>query len=99
MRALKERGIDPGFGDAEPSFIVADELVTTSIDTADQLAAKVAALRAHESQIAVNDVFYAMADGGPRAMFARETFRLVRGELGPTAADGREDDVFAGVHE
>jgi N-acetyl-1-D-myo-inositol-2-amino-2-deoxy-alpha-D-glucopyranoside deacetylase len=99
MQALTERGIDPGFGDEEPSFIVDDELVTTSIETADQLAAKVAAMRAHESQIAVNDVFYAMADGGGRAMFARETFRLVRGELGPTAADGREDDVFAGVHE
>jgi hypothetical protein len=32
-------------------------------------------------------------------MFAHETFRLVRGELGATTAEGKEDDVFAGVHE
>ena len=30
-------------------------------------------------------------------MFAREAFRLVRGELGPTGEDGKEDDLFAGV--
>ena len=56
-------------------------------------------MRAHESQIAVDDFFYAMADGGRRAMFAQETFRLVRGEVGPTGADGKEDDVFAGISE
>ena len=99
MQALKDRGIDPGFGDEEPSFIVDDEAVTTSIDTVDQLSAKIAAMRAHASQIAVNDVFYAMADGGGRAMFAQETFRLMRGEIGQTGPDGREDDVFSGVHE
>ena len=32
--------------------------------------------------------------------FASETFRLVRGELGPaTVPDGREDDLFAGIRE
>jgi N-acetyl-1-D-myo-inositol-2-amino-2-deoxy-alpha-D-glucopyranoside deacetylase len=97
MKALADRGIETGFGDEEPSFVVDDELVTTMIDTADQLSAKVAALRAHESQIAVNDMFFAMADGGGRAMFATETFRLARGDLGPTNPDGKEDDVFAGV--
>jgi N-acetyl-1-D-myo-inositol-2-amino-2-deoxy-alpha-D-glucopyranoside deacetylase len=100
IAALKEKGIETGFDDDfEPSFIVEDSEVTTAIDTLEQVPAKVAALRAHRSQIAVNDVFYAMADGGPRAMFAYETFRLVRGELGETMADGREDDLFAGVHE
>jgi N-acetyl-1-D-myo-inositol-2-amino-2-deoxy-alpha-D-glucopyranoside deacetylase len=99
MQALKEQGVDPGFGDDEPSFIVDDELVTTHIDVQQYMAAKVAAMRAHATQIAMDDAFYAMADGGPRAMFAHETFRLVRGELGATNAEGQEDDVFAGVHE
>ena len=40
-----------------------------------------------------------MADGGGRMMFAQETFRLVRGEVGQTGEDGKEDDVFAGVRE
>jgi N-acetyl-1-D-myo-inositol-2-amino-2-deoxy-alpha-D-glucopyranoside deacetylase len=97
VQALAEQGIETGFGDEEPSFVVDDELVTSTIDAADQLAAKVAALRAHESQIEVNGLFFAMADGGGRAMFAKETFRLARGVVGPTNADGKEDDLFAGI--
>ena len=99
MQALKEQGIDPGFGDDEPSFIIDDELVTTSVDVQAYMSAKVAAMRAHATQIAMDDAFYAMADGGPRAMFAHETFRLIRGELGATNVAGKEDDLFAGVHE
>jgi N-acetyl-1-D-myo-inositol-2-amino-2-deoxy-alpha-D-glucopyranoside deacetylase len=99
MQALKERGVQTPEFDEEPSFIVDDHLITTVIDTGDYLQAKVAAMRAHESQIAMDDFFYAMADGGGRMMFAQETFRLVRGEVGPTGEDGKEDDVFAGVRE
>ncbi len=100
MKALREQGHETPFEEGdEPSFIVDDELVTTSIDTADQIPAKVAAMRAHASQIKVDNMFYAMADGGGRAMFAHETFRLVRGEVGPTGPDGRENDIFAGVGE
>ena len=101
MKELKERGFDTPFDEdgEQPSFIVDDDLVTTSIDTAAQLSAKVAAMRAHASQIAVDDFFYAMADGGARAMFVHETFRLVKGELGETGPDGREDDIFAGIGE
>jgi N-acetyl-1-D-myo-inositol-2-amino-2-deoxy-alpha-D-glucopyranoside deacetylase len=99
MKELADRGIDPGFGDDEPSFIIDDELVTTSLDVQSYMQAKVAAMRAHVTQIAMDDAFYAMADGGPRAMFAHETFRLVRGDVGGANAEGKEDDLFAGVHE
>jgi N-acetyl-1-D-myo-inositol-2-amino-2-deoxy-alpha-D-glucopyranoside deacetylase len=99
MQALKEQGVDPGFGDDEPSFIIDDELVTTHIDVQQYMAAKVAAMRAHATQIAMDAAFYAMADGGPRAMFAHETFRLVRGELGASNSEGKEDDLFAGLPE
>jgi N-acetyl-1-D-myo-inositol-2-amino-2-deoxy-alpha-D-glucopyranoside deacetylase len=99
MQALRERGVQTPEFDEEPSFIVDDHLITTVIDTSDFLSAKVAAMRAHESQIAMDDFFYAMADGGGRMMFAQETFRLVRGEIGQTGEDGKEDDVFAGVRE
>ncbi len=97
MKVLEDRGLETGLGEQEPSFVVDDDLVTTWIDTADQMPAKLAALRAHESQIAADDFFFAMADGGPRALFARETFRLMRGKLGATNAEGKEDDVFSGV--
>ncbi|HEX4432345.1 MAG TPA: N-acetyl-1-D-myo-inositol-2-amino-2-deoxy-alpha-D-glucopyranoside deacetylase [Frankiaceae bacterium] len=99
MQALKDRGVATPEFDEEPSFIVEDHLITTVIDASGYLQAKVAAMRAHESQIAVDDFFFAMADGGGRMMFAQETFRLVRGEVGPTGPDGKETDVFAGIGE
>ena len=99
MKALKDRGVQTPEFDEEPSFIVDDHLITTVIDTSAFLSAKVAAMRAHESQIAMDDFFYAMADGGGRMMFAQETFRLVRGEVGHTGEDGKEDDVFAGISQ
>ena len=56
-------------------------------------------MRAHASQIAMDGMFYAMADGGGRTMFSAETFRLIRGEMGMTGPDGREHDIFAGVSD
>jgi N-acetyl-1-D-myo-inositol-2-amino-2-deoxy-alpha-D-glucopyranoside deacetylase len=98
MQALADRGIDTGFSE-DPSFVIDDDLVTTRIDVGDQIPAKVAAMRAHHTQIASDGMFYAMADGAGRTFFEYETFRLVRGVLGPTGADGREDDIFAGIGE
>jgi N-acetyl-1-D-myo-inositol-2-amino-2-deoxy-alpha-D-glucopyranoside deacetylase len=98
MTALAERGIDTGFTE-DPAFVIDDELVTTKIEVGDQIQAKVAAMRAHRTQIASDGMFYAMADGAGRTFFEYETFRLVRGEVGPTGADGRENDVFAGIGE
>jgi len=79
--------------------VIDDELVTTYLDAQPYLQAKVAAMRAHATQIAMDDMFYAMADGGARAFLAKETFRLVRGEPGAPNANGKEEDLFAGVHE
>ena len=73
---MDDQGVATGFGDDEPSFVIDDELVTTAIDTVDQLPAKIAAMRAHESQIAPDDLFFE-ADGGgadvrPRGLPAGE---------------------------
>ncbi len=97
MKALADQGVATGFGDGEPSFVIDDELVTTLIDTVDQLPAKIAAMRAHESQIAPDDMLFQMTAGGDRAMFAREAYRLVQGEIGLTNAEGKEDDLFSGI--
>jgi N-acetyl-1-D-myo-inositol-2-amino-2-deoxy-alpha-D-glucopyranoside deacetylase len=56
----------------ELPFGVPDEEVTTEIDAGDFLDAKIAALRAHASQIVVNSSFFALADNvGLRAIGAR----------------------------
>ena len=98
MKALASAASTPDSHE-EPAFIVDDELVTTASTPATSSRRRSPRCARTQSQIAVGRLFYAMADGGGRALFAHETFRLVRGELGPTGADGREDDVFAGIGE
>jgi N-acetyl-1-D-myo-inositol-2-amino-2-deoxy-alpha-D-glucopyranoside deacetylase len=73
-----------------------DELVTTKIDAVLEVDAKMAALRAYRSQVSLDSPFFKMQEKiGPTA-FGFEYFRLVEGEAVP-AADGHENDLFAGV--
>lgn len=77
-------------------FGVADEQVTTRIDGSEHLPAKVAAMRAHASQIATDGQFFALADGVGQVSFGAEYYRLGRGRVGPH--DGRyETDLFGGL--
>ena len=77
---------------------VPDELVTTAVDGSAHLDAKLAALRAHATQITVDGRFFALADGVAQPVFATECFRLVRGRAGaPDGPGRRETDLFAGL--
>ncbi len=79
-------------------FGVEDEVVTTVIDAREHAAAKMAALRAHATQISVDGPFFALSNMLGREVLAVEHFRLAHGELGPDRdRDGRETDLFAGV--
>jgi N-acetyl-1-D-myo-inositol-2-amino-2-deoxy-alpha-D-glucopyranoside deacetylase len=81
----------------ELPFGVADDQVTTVIDARDHLQAKLAALRAHHTQIAVEEPFFALSDGIGQQAFGVEHFTLLAGPRGFAAADGRETDLFAGL--
>jgi N-acetyl-1-D-myo-inositol-2-amino-2-deoxy-alpha-D-glucopyranoside deacetylase len=77
---------------------VPDEVVTTEVDARDHLEAKVAAMRAHRTQISLDGPFFALADGVGQRAFAVEHYVLLRGDRGPgDGPRGREDDLFAGV--
>jgi N-acetyl-1-D-myo-inositol-2-amino-2-deoxy-alpha-D-glucopyranoside deacetylase len=96
--ALRELGEEAPFGAASPeelSFGVPDEIVTTRIDASDHLDAKVAAMRAHATQIEVDGPFFALSNNIGQRAFAVEHYRLVRGDEAP--AEGQEDDLFAGL--
>ncbi len=107
-KAAVKRGIDAFvaaggqgfFGLAEGEelpWALDDALVTTQITALDQEPHKMAALRAHLSQVGVENDFFRLSEiAGPEAM-GIEYFRLVRGELGPAGIDGSEDDLFAGL--
>lgn len=82
----------------ELPFGVPDEQVTTEIDARDYLEAKVAAMRAHASQIAVDSPFFALSDRVGQRAFGREYYTLLAGPRGPGAGShGWETDLFAGI--
>jgi N-acetyl-1-D-myo-inositol-2-amino-2-deoxy-alpha-D-glucopyranoside deacetylase len=79
-------------------FGVPDEVVTTEIDADKYLDAKVAAMRAHASQIAVDSPFYALSNNIGQRAFGREYYILLAGDPGPAGTpSGREADLFAGI--
>ncbi|PZS31886.1 MAG: N-acetyl-1-D-myo-inositol-2-amino-2-deoxy-alpha-D-glucopyranoside deacetylase [Pseudonocardiales bacterium] len=79
-------------------FGVSDDEVTTQVDATAHLDAKMAALRAHASQVSVDGPFFALSDKLGRTAFGLEHFRLVRGLSGPgDGPNGWETDLFAGV--
>lgn len=76
-----------------------DDQVTTVIDGCEHLAAKVAALRAHRTQITVSadGEYFALSNDIGQKVMATEYYTLLVGKLGQTAAGGRETDLFAGL--
>jgi N-acetyl-1-D-myo-inositol-2-amino-2-deoxy-alpha-D-glucopyranoside deacetylase len=75
-----------------------DANVTTRIDAADYLDAKLAAMRAHATQIAVDSPFFALSDMIGQRALGTEYYTLL---TGPGSADhgpgNWETDLFAGL--
>ncbi len=79
-------------------FGVDDDVVTTVVDATGFGDAKMRALAAHRTQIAVDGPFFALSNMLGREVLAVEHFRLVAGQLGARRdAEGREVDLFDGV--
>jgi N-acetyl-1-D-myo-inositol-2-amino-2-deoxy-alpha-D-glucopyranoside deacetylase len=76
-------------------FGVPDENVTTEIDARDYLDVKLAAMRAHASQISVESPFFALSDHLGQRAFGTEFYTLLAGPL--AAGPARESDLFAGI--
>jgi N-acetyl-1-D-myo-inositol-2-amino-2-deoxy-alpha-D-glucopyranoside deacetylase len=82
----------------ELDFVVPDDVVAATLDGREWLPRKIAAMRAHASQIAADGPFFTLMDRVGEHAFAYEYYRLVRGERGPGAGpDGHEPDLFAGL--
>ena len=99
---LREVGDTSGFFGVERAedlpFGVPDEQVTTAVDASEQLEAKVAAMRAHKTQIAVDGPFFALSNNIGQRAFGIEHYTLGRGDRGPgSGPHGWEDDLFAGL--
>jgi N-acetyl-1-D-myo-inositol-2-amino-2-deoxy-alpha-D-glucopyranoside deacetylase len=80
-----------------PAFVVPDEQITTEIDGHDYIDAKIAAMKAHPTQIEVDGPFFALANEIGNTVWATESYRIVKGHALPGEAGGLETDLFAGV--
>jgi N-acetyl-1-D-myo-inositol-2-amino-2-deoxy-alpha-D-glucopyranoside deacetylase len=106
LREVSAGGRFPGGG---PSFSqvtsvddlpygVPDEAVTTEIDATAYLERKLAAMRAHATQIAVDSPFFAFSDNVGQRAFGREYYTLLAGPRGPgSGPHGRESDLFGRI--
>ncbi|MBA3523669.1 MAG: N-acetyl-1-D-myo-inositol-2-amino-2-deoxy-alpha-D-glucopyranoside deacetylase [Geodermatophilaceae bacterium] len=88
---------DTGASTDELAFGVPDTDVTTAVDGRVHLAAKIAAMAAHTTQIIVDGDTFALSNGIGAVVEGIEHYRLVRGVRGAVGRDGRETDLFAGV--
>lgn len=97
--ALKEMGDESAFAAMDPDdmpFACPDESVTTSVDVSQYLPNKVAAMRAHASQISLEVGFFALSNNVGSPIFSREFFRLVKGNPGGSMDElGRETGLFS----
>ena len=88
-------GMDP---DGElPKFMVEDEDLSTLVEADDYVGAKMDAMRAHRTQIAVDGPFFALSNNKGNEIWGTEFFRIAKGTPGPPGASGFENDLFAGL--
>jgi N-acetyl-1-D-myo-inositol-2-amino-2-deoxy-alpha-D-glucopyranoside deacetylase len=79
-------------------FAKDDSFVTTLIDGNAYVEAKMAAMKAHHTQISLDGPFFALSDNLGLKVWGNEYYTLVKGEKSaPFDANGRESDLFAGV--
>ncbi|WP_328310008.1 N-acetyl-1-D-myo-inositol-2-amino-2-deoxy-alpha-D-glucopyranoside deacetylase [Streptomyces sp. NBC_00442] len=87
----------PGVADIDDVPGVVDESqITAEIDGAAYAAAKYAAMRAHETQIALKEPYFALSNDLGQPVFTTEYYQLAAGVSG-AAAGQREHDLFEGV--
>lgn len=101
LELLKAAGEDSEFTAQDPedmNFVCPDEWVTTVIDAPEQADKKLAAMRAHATQINTEEGFFALSNNLGSQVMGTEYFRLAQGSIAaPFDEEGRERDLFSGV--
>ncbi|CAN5880563.1 mycothiol conjugate amidase Mca [soil metagenome] len=94
-QACQERGIETPFSEwLEKWDTSKPERLTTSIDVADHLAARSAALIAHRTQVDPEGAWFSIPDDLIREVYPWEDFRLAFSEI---VTSRQESDLFAGL--
>jgi N-acetyl-1-D-myo-inositol-2-amino-2-deoxy-alpha-D-glucopyranoside deacetylase len=101
LRAIRETGDTTTFEGMDPDgemgpFVTPDDQLAARVDATEYVAVKMAALKAHRTQIEEDGFFFSGAESG-HAFWGDEYFRLAKGTQGPVGDDGLENDLFAGL--
>lgn len=101
IEKMKEVGSD--FFGAESAddlpFAKPDELVTTVVNAPEFVPQKLAAMKAHATQISVDGPFFALSNNLGLSVWGDEYYTLAKGvAAAPFDEKGRELDIFAGVN-
>ncbi len=101
LRALRASGDTTTFEGMDPDgplppFVIPDADLSAVVAGGEHAQRKVAAMRAHRSQIATDGPFFAPS-GDAGQMWGTEYYRLAKGRPGPVEDDGLEHDLFAGL--
>jgi N-acetyl-1-D-myo-inositol-2-amino-2-deoxy-alpha-D-glucopyranoside deacetylase len=97
---MKEIGSDFFGADSvdDLPFAKDDEFVTTLINGADYVDAKMAAMKAHETQISLDGPFFALSNNLGLQIWGDEYYTLVKGvKSEPFDSHGRETDLTSGI--
>ncbi|MCW2788211.1 MAG: mshB [Aeromicrobium sp.] len=87
-------GMDP---DNLPPFAIEDDFLDAVIEAPDHVQAKMAAMKAHRTQITEDGQFFAGGMDVSAVVWGSEFYRLVKGARGPVGDSGFEEDLFAGL--
>ncbi|QYJ04120.1 N-acetyl-1-D-myo-inositol-2-amino-2-deoxy-alpha-D-glucopyranoside deacetylase [Nocardioides panacisoli] len=101
LRALREAGDETTFEGMDPDGPLPmgspDADITAEVDATDHIDHKMAALRAHATQITTDGPFFALSNNIGSKALGVEHFRIVKGTPGPAGENGWETDLFAGL--
>ena len=79
-------------------FAKPDELVTSVVHASEFVPQKLAAMKAHATQIALDGPFFALSNNLGLSVWGDEYYTIVKGEkAAPFDENGRELDLFAGI--
>lgn len=101
MRRMREAGVEGLWGGADPDgplppMVKPDSQIAAVVSAVDHVPAKLAAFRAHRTQIPADSPFFTMAEVLGHEAWAEEAFLFAGGQPFPES-DGPTGDLFAGL--
>ena len=100
LRKLREAGDTTSFEGMDPDDFPwgsSAEEIDAVVDGTEHVEAKMDAMRAHATQIALDGPFFALSNNLGNQVWGLEHYRLAVGQAGPVGPDGAETDLFAGL--